>query len=346
MSAGVVARKLLWGRSGNECAYPGCSQALTIDLEDPESRVLGTAGAAIGEEAHIRSPRPNGPRYDSRYEYETLDNYANLILLCPTHHTLIDKDGGRAYTVAQLEQMRTDHELKVRHRSTEAELRRRATEERLVASIAHWEAAASLDDWQSITWSLCYPVPSITAPRLERLFAVAEWLLSRTWPMDFPHVREALVHFDRVLRSLLALVSAEFENGPNERFELRRGWKDGPWDEEVHRQATREFDRDSTVLEVLLLELTRAANWVITAVRDEVDPLYRFDEGVVLFRHGDGIFVNEVVRVEYQDRQWGQPFPDATLESVRRVVARQTDESAEYRPDIDPFAVLNDLPDA
>lgn len=51
MSINVVARKLLWGRAGNQCAWHSCSQRLTVDLRSPESSVLASNGAVLGEEA-------------------------------------------------------------------------------------------------------------------------------------------------------------------------------------------------------------------------------------------------------------------------------------------------------
>ncbi|MFS0885513.1 NACHT domain-containing protein [Aeromicrobium sp. 179-A 4D2 NHS] len=64
----------------------------------------------IGEEAHIRSGRVNGPRHDPDYPESQIDSYENLILLCGTHHTVVDKQDGRAFSVAELEQMKARHE--------------------------------------------------------------------------------------------------------------------------------------------------------------------------------------------------------------------------------------------
>jgi len=45
---------------------------------------------------------------------------ANLILLCPTHHTLIDKNNGRHFSVDQLHRMKAEHEASVERRRTGA----------------------------------------------------------------------------------------------------------------------------------------------------------------------------------------------------------------------------------
>lgn len=100
--------RTLWTRARNQCAFPGCPQTLTVDAVDAAT---GEAYVSVvGQQAHIRSPKKDGPRHDPSYPADKLDSYANLILLCPTHHDLIDDQGGAGYTVADLEKMRRDHE--------------------------------------------------------------------------------------------------------------------------------------------------------------------------------------------------------------------------------------------
>jgi len=45
----------------------------------------------IGEMAHIRGENPGSNRHDENQTAEQRNDYENLILLCPNHHTLIDK---------------------------------------------------------------------------------------------------------------------------------------------------------------------------------------------------------------------------------------------------------------
>lgn len=72
-------RKRLWAKSGNRCAI--CRQEL-IKTNDNQSDFN------IGEECHIVSSKPSGPRHESGWE--NYDVYENLILLCRNHHKTID----------------------------------------------------------------------------------------------------------------------------------------------------------------------------------------------------------------------------------------------------------------
>ena len=63
----------------------------------------------IGEVCHIRAGRPGGGRFDPTQTERARHAFDNLILLCPTHHTVVDADT-EAYTVERLIRMKSDHE--------------------------------------------------------------------------------------------------------------------------------------------------------------------------------------------------------------------------------------------
>ncbi|MCI0390525.1 MAG: hypothetical protein MOB07_17410 [Acidobacteria bacterium] len=68
--------------------------------------------SVIGDECHIISRQPNGPRHDPNYTENQLDAYENLILLCRVHHKMID-DQHETYTVGILSQIKSNHEFQV-----------------------------------------------------------------------------------------------------------------------------------------------------------------------------------------------------------------------------------------
>ena len=110
MSLSDKTRKILWGRSGNRCTI--CKNELIVDStgQDDES--------VIADECHIISSKPNGPRHDPSYPADKLDSYDNMILLCRTHHKMID-DQSVTYTTNILRQMKLNHEVWVSQKLTE-----------------------------------------------------------------------------------------------------------------------------------------------------------------------------------------------------------------------------------
>lgn len=89
--------KRLFAHSGNQCAFPTCTTPIV------ESETV------LGEICHIAAASAQGPRYNPAQTDEQRNGFDNLILLCPTHHTVIDADL-EAYTVNRLKNMKASHE--------------------------------------------------------------------------------------------------------------------------------------------------------------------------------------------------------------------------------------------
>lgn len=341
MSIGVVERKLLWGRANNLCAFPGCSQELTINLDDPESRVLGDAGAVIGEEAHIRSGRVDGPRHDPEYPRDQIDTYSNLILLCPTHHTMIDKDGGRGYSIENLVQMRFNHESAMSATRSTADEARRRISERIAASVKVWEDKMLVEEWQNLTFQLNYPIPHLRDRFRSAMLDTSEWLLAKDWPAEFPAVREAFDRFREVLRATTAHVLDTFHRD-GEQWELDREYKRIPWNPALYDKLTAKFQLECVLTWCLTIELTKAANLVVRAVREEIEEFYRFDEGVLLAQDGDAILNMKIVRLEYEDHEWGEKLSVIDLGQWRAMIQAEAVERQLARiDDMSPYEMVS-----
>jgi len=108
--------KLLWSNAAGICSFYGCNERLSVE------QAAGVTPYTLGEMAHIKGNKPGSNRYDELQSDLERDSYENLILLCPTHHTLIDKaENESEYTVELLHQMKNEHENFISNRlSTEA----------------------------------------------------------------------------------------------------------------------------------------------------------------------------------------------------------------------------------
>jgi hypothetical protein len=95
----VANVKRLFAQSGNRCAFPKCVSAIV------------TGNTIVGEVCHIKAANPGGPRYNEQQTPDERHGYANLILLCGNHHTIVDDDE-EAYTVERLMKMKADHQKK------------------------------------------------------------------------------------------------------------------------------------------------------------------------------------------------------------------------------------------
>jgi HNH endonuclease len=81
----IPQQKLVWMYSAGQCCFPGC----TIRAAQPATEIDGDV--VIGEVAHIHAYEDEGPRANPDLTLEARNSYANLLLLCPNHHTIVDK---------------------------------------------------------------------------------------------------------------------------------------------------------------------------------------------------------------------------------------------------------------
>ncbi len=103
----IAELKQLCMLSGGVCAFPGCDQRLIEpETADDAARVLGIV-------AHIVGHSSDGPRGRAKLTDAERNHHSNLILLCPTHHALIDSQPN-TFSVAVLHQLKADHEATIR----------------------------------------------------------------------------------------------------------------------------------------------------------------------------------------------------------------------------------------
>ena len=107
--------KILFGLSGNQCAHPKCTNNV-IEPATEESDA-----AVIAQICHIYAISDDGPRGKAGLTNEELNSPDNLILLCPTHHTMVDNQY-ETYPAEMLKQWKRDHEAKVMENRLSASL--------------------------------------------------------------------------------------------------------------------------------------------------------------------------------------------------------------------------------
>ncbi|MCW7483215.1 hypothetical protein [Leptospira kanakyensis] len=89
----------LYLKSGNQCAYPECTE-LMIDSE----------GEFIGNVCHIEAAEPEGQRYNPLQTDEERREFPNLMLMCQKHHTITNNV--IKYPVEIMKKLKEDHEKK------------------------------------------------------------------------------------------------------------------------------------------------------------------------------------------------------------------------------------------
>jgi len=89
--------RAIFARSGNQCAFPGCTQPIINDNNQ-----------FIGQVCHIEAAMKGGERFNSESDDEYRRSYENLLILCYPHH--IETNNVEEYPVDRLKEMKNKHE--------------------------------------------------------------------------------------------------------------------------------------------------------------------------------------------------------------------------------------------
>lgn len=273
-------RKMLWALAANRCSYRDCRAPLVRGLH------------IVAEEAHIVAASEGCPRWDLEYPADQLHGYYNRILLCPTHHTLIDKDID-GHPAELLLAMKADHEAWVEQTLGNA-----------APDPVEMTYAYLVDGWRerfidgagwTVTAAVARPRMRMHRATLDSFSDAVRWMYSRVYPGRHIALEAELRRFELVaisLQNLLAVTLEQFRES------------DSVWFEPLYKYSHDEdgsFERYDWLHSLtcdLAYELGRCANAVAQAVRETIDPMFMIDAGLVLVGEEDG-FGSAPVRVSY-----------------------------------------------
>jgi hypothetical protein len=170
------------------------------------------------------------------------------------------------------------------------------------------------DTWQDSVYPFFDPnSPWVRVAFTQRLQRATEWTLSRAWPPGRPELREAIVTYGRVIAGLLQTFRQHAEEPLDRKVMMTEPFykKRGDWNPRYHEDLA-EYQHHTELLEDLVLEATRYANYIADLVREELDPDFRAEEGALLVRMVYGVFQVGLLKPEFrpEDLENGQPYRD------------------------------------
>ncbi|MGY2124000.1 hypothetical protein ACW9HJ_21350 [Nocardia gipuzkoensis] len=167
------------------------------------------------------------------------------------------------------------------------------------------------ENWTRNTGPIFGPdTPTLSLKMHERLHSLSKWIFSRVWPEDRQQLREAIETMNYVILDFLQTFDEQAEQYANSDYlRTEKFYKISEWNNERYSALLREYKNHVTLVRDLALEMTRYANWVAAKVRDEIDPMYRFEEGVLTVR-SDDLLRWQLYRPEFSaaELEQGQPY--------------------------------------
>lgn len=293
MGISIKTRKMLWGRSANRCNFPDCRRELVMDATETDDESI------VGEECHIVAREENGPRGNADLTAEQRDKYNNLLLLCNVHHKLID-DQANTYTVEGLKEIKASHEKWIKS-SLDYNAQQQQDDEVYSTYIEEWCKLSDIENWQAwSSWVLGSGQPHISKDMNNNLEYLKNWLLSRIWPKRYPELEAAFENFRRVLESFY-MVFHEHSFDRNGMLWTEKFYSIDRWDEELYDDLHKEFLFHVDLVMDLMIELTRAANYVCDKIRRYIIHSFFLKEGILLVTYGPCMdFSFRTIRPEYR----------------------------------------------
>ena len=269
--------KLLWGRAASRCAFPDCRVQLTQDSANSSRDI------AIGEQAHIVAKEKGGPRGESVLSIEERDLYSNLILLCPTHHKMIDKKP-EDFPVERLHHIKINHELWVQEKlSSTTDLREDAKNIIYKDVIDSAVELCHLSDWESWTQNPLSEPPSWVGKIADDIGEFRTKIACVDWPRAYPAVECSLISLGILLFEALKIFKEyqeeEIQEDGSYFYKGIKFYKLEHHPPQKYSQLLQEFLLWVEDCHLLIFEATKSANWFRDAVRVDIDPLFFAREG-------------------------------------------------------------------
>lgn len=271
MSILVQSRKILWGRSGNRCAFPGCYVELHQEVGNSSSTL-------IGEECHIEAQSGNGPRFNKDLTEKQINSFENLILLCPNHHKIID-DNPDEYPVERLKKMKADHESQVRKALDD----KSEFDDMYYESVVYYiDMMLEFDNWDAWTsYLLSADGPKVSEEMLDSIEKIKQYILGRVWFGKYPDLEEAIKNLRNVLIDLVDVFNRHSEQNRNW-YITEKFYKIRPYDAKAANKLLEEYHQHVLLVDNLTYEMTRTANLICDLTRKYIDHSYRLAEGKLL----------------------------------------------------------------
>lgn len=269
--------KLLWGRAAGRCSFPDCGVKLTQDKN------LASESFPLGVQAHIVGESENAARGKSPLTANERNSYFNLILLCPTHHTIVDNDP-EDYPVEKLHIMKAQHELRVEQKFSEGKDTRKTAEDVIYADLIDATVeACQLDTWDKWASRALSTNMNWDEDAHDRLFEFQNKIIGAIWPKSLPELECALKKLTyEIYQAVQTFVEhckpSETRDGIllEERFYKSRGWIE---DDNEYQQLFEEYDAWQNKCQNHLIEATKAVNWLADVIRRDVNPLFFATKG-------------------------------------------------------------------
>lgn len=303
--------KLLWGQAACRCSI--CRAELSYNNPDNSLNII------VGEQAHIVAEREDGPRGTSPLTDSERDSYDNLILLCPNHHTIIDRDT-LAYPIEKLHSIKTAHELWVRTTLTSSLIS--ATDINGLIYSKHIDTIVELCElYNWVVWTSYIACTRITMRKTiyHNAYKLRKNILGAVFPGTSTELEDSIKAVSMVFNTMINIFGKHCTDQDECMVEVNF-YKNYGRDPELYDEKCEKYEIwQETVISTLEL-LTKTLNWFSSVVRRDINPLFFAFSGRFIVEHNDGIHTYAALH-EFSSDEHGREFQiiEATLRDLNSI---------------------------
>ncbi|HAT4312822.1 TPA: SIR2 family protein [Clostridium perfringens] len=177
--------------------------------------------------------------------------------------------------------------------------------------INKWYELADIGNWGVWTsWMLGSGQPHIFIKNWDEIEKLREWLFSRIWPNKLVELEHSFENFRLVLNDLYNIFNEHCEKR-GEMYYTEKFYRIDQWDEQLYQKLLDKYNFHVSLIQDLVLELTRAANYICDNIRKFINPSFRLKEGKLVVTYGPcNDFSFKTICPEYKgDERTLKPYP-------------------------------------
>ncbi len=240
----------------------------------------------MGYQCHIVGEHLGSARYASILTEQERNRYANLILLCGTHHDEIDKLNPQDFPVEKLHDIKTSHELWVEEQLSAKDRWLEAQNFVYAHLIDSTTELCRFNTWDSWIAPLGSPYVRIHGEVLFGLMDFRKLTLKACLPKTIPQIEMALLALSTEIELLIRLINLHTEMEGDDWYVAVRFYKNRGFHNPNYQKDLDAFNDWEEAIFRCAEMCTKLANLFCDAVREHYNPVYFAKEGYFSVTHG------------------------------------------------------------
>jgi len=166
-----------------------------------------------------------------------------------------------------------------------------------------------LHNWRNWTSWILGASEFFPKERFDDLLKLPNYIVSRIWPKRYPILESSLINFKNIVNDIMKVYHMHIDENCNG-YRIEKFYRNYYPDKYIHNpdnysreeenRQLEKYEFHIALIEDLIIELTRAANYICDNIREYIFEGFRLEEGALLVTRGD-FMKTQTFRFEYRE---------------------------------------------